>query len=96
MLECCGAINTNSGAFQNAFRIFNEGGSANAVRTALSTRAPNFVKALKELFGDEFAVPAPPKQSVLQKRGQVEPVAAHASPPKQQKTAGIVQAKPAE
>ena len=67
MLECCAAINTNSGAFQNAFRIFNEGGSANTVRTALSTRAPNFVKALKELMGDEFAMPAPPKM-MLQKR----------------------------
>jgi hypothetical protein len=54
MLECCANINSEAAAFKNSFKIFNENGTAAAVRTALSTKAPSFVKALKDLDATLF------------------------------------------
>jgi hypothetical protein len=62
MLECCAAINSEASAFKNAFDIFNNGGSAAAVRTALSTKAPSFAKSLKARDETLFQVPTAPKK----------------------------------
>jgi hypothetical protein len=92
MLECCAATNPHLSAFTTAFDKFEGGASTATIRTALSTRAPNFVKALKEKFGEEFAMPAPKQRSaaplpMLQKR---------ASPEASASAGGKVTAEPTE